>query len=166
MRGQALLALGALTAALAIAQPAAAEDRYYGDHRSERQSCEQQRNGRTAAGAVIGAIIGGVIGNNVAATGNQSEGTILGGVLGGAAGAAIARNSNRCDRYAEGDYAPYEDDYGPYDDGSGLYGGPNGEYDRGDCRWRDAPYWDQRGRRREERVWMCRDEYGEWRRAD
>ncbi|MGE0044455.1 MAG: glycine zipper 2TM domain-containing protein [Hyphomonadaceae bacterium] len=165
MRGKVLLALGATMTMLAFAQPAQAQ--YYDDGASYAQHCEQQRRDRTVGGAVIGAIIGGVIGNNVAATGNQSEGTILGGVLGGAAGAAIGRGTaNRCGP-AEGDaYYPaedYPDDGYPEELAGGPYGDPRMD---GECAWRDHSFYDERGRWRREQVYMCRDEYGEWRRAD
>lgn len=156
MRGKVLLALGAMTTMLAFAQPAQAQ--YYDDH-DARYSCEQLRNGRTAAGAVIGAIIGGVIGNNVAATGNQSEGTILGGVLGGVTGAAIARNTNRCEGVPEGD-AYYPEDGAPEE----LEGAPG--YDDGDCMWRQHSFYDDRGRWRREEAYMCQDASGAWTRAD
>jgi hypothetical protein len=170
MRSQALLALAAATAFLGLAGPASAQD-YYDDRDDGRYSCEQIRNGRTAAGAVIGAILGGVIGNNVAR--HQGDGTVAGAVVGGVAGAAIARDANRCNRpYAEGSAPPpppveegYYDE--PYDDEAGLDGGPNERrYGRDGCRWGEMTYYDDRGRRHRERVWMCRDERGNWRPAE
>ncbi len=150
MRAQVVLALGAMVSSLFVAQPA------YADHQSRgydnyEQGCRQDRRDRTAGGAVIGAIIGGVLGSNVAANGNRTEGTILGGVLGGAAGAAIARNSSqRCNPEPEGD--------GYYQNGYGQ--------EAYDCQWRNQSYRDQRGRWRQDQVYMCRDQNGDWYRAE
>lgn len=165
MRGKILLAMSAAVAMLALAQPAQAHEDGYGDRGDGRYSCEQLRNGRTAGGAVIGAILGAVVGSNVAARGVRTEGAVLGGVLGGAAGAAIARDSNRCDRPAEGDGYYDESGYPPDED---LEGGPYGDprYDDRDCQWREQSFYDDRGRWRREQIQMCRDEDGEWRRAD
>jgi hypothetical protein len=176
MRGQVLLALGALALTLGLAQPAAAEPgpaqhdpRYeYGD-----RSCERARNGRTAGGALLGAIIGAVIGNNVA--GDQSDGSVAGAVIGGVAGGAIARNSVRCEDYAQGDayYGdPRDRDFGdrPYDDGSGLYGGPGDprfdpRYQGRTCEWRTMRWRDDWGRPHRERTYMCQGRDGRWRPA-
>jgi hypothetical protein len=163
MRGQALFAVAAMSAVLGLAAPAFAQDQY-DDRYDGRYTCEQTRNGRTAAGAVLGAIIGGVIGNNVA--GDQSDGSVGGAILGGVAGAAIARNANRCDGPAQGS-APPPDEEGydePYDDSQGLVGAPDERYaSDDDCRWGTMTYYDDRGRRHRESVWMCRDSRGNWR---
>jgi len=156
-----------MTTMLGLATPASAQDHY--DRRDEgRYSCEQIRNGRTAAGAVIGAIIGGVIGNNVAH--DQSDGSVGGAILGGVAGAAIAHDANRCaPPQAEGSAPPDDEEaYNePYDDREALDGAPNERrYGDDGCQWGDMTYYDDRGRRHHERVWMCRDERGNWRPAD
>jgi hypothetical protein len=109
MRGQSLLvAVAALvTAAVAGAQTPAAAQSYYGD-----PHCQQQRQNRMAAGALIGGLAGAVLGNNVAADNAQTEGTVLGGVAGAVAGAAIGRATAGCDtadrqRYGYHNNAPH-----------------------------------------------------------
>lgn len=163
MRGQALLAAAAMAAALAAAPQASAQDGYYRGRDYEAQRCEQVRNSRTAAGAVLGGILGAVVGNNVAGNGARGEGAVLGGVVGAVAGGAIARNSGDCDRERHpdrygryGDDAPYHDDrYGRDED---LLGGPTpaGYGGRQACRYEDV--WVGHGRNRHiEQVWVCDD---------
>jgi hypothetical protein len=173
MRAQVVLALAGATAFLALAQPAAAQGRYYDDdyrYNSARESCERERNQRTAIGAVLGAVIGGAVGNNVAQ--DQSDGSVIGAVVGGVAGGALARGRNNCRDLAsayyggEGDYG-YEEPYGgPYGEDE-YYEGPR-QYAHDDrCRWGVMTYYDRRGRREyEERVWMCVDRDGVWRPAE
>ena len=153
MRGQALLAIGALSAALLVAQPAAAQhyggyqgQPYQGGYVSPDQTineaqCQNSRTNRTIGGAAIGAILGAVIGNNVGH--HPGQGTLPGAVLGGVAGGAIGRGTAHCNtshgyqpqQGYNGQYQqPYQqgyDDRRSYndrrydDDGSGLYGGPS-----------------------------------------
>jgi hypothetical protein len=183
MRGQALLALGALTAGLSLAQPAFADhDPYrYGASASPaytraEQECRDERTRRTVGGAVIGAIAGAVFGNNVASGGHQGDGTTLGAVLGGAAGAAIGRSSADCDRLRDQHVYRGNDGYGrdPYDDGSygdgsGLYGGPPRDgyrragYSGERCEWQEVRIRDRHGRYHNEDVYMCLDHDGVWR---
>jgi hypothetical protein len=170
MRAQVVLALAGATAFLALAQPAAAQDRYYDDgyrYNSARDSCERERNQRTAIGAVLGAVIGGAVGNNVAH--DQSDGSVIGAVVGGVAGGAIARGRNNC---ADLDGAYYgDDDRYAYDEpyyGEDEYYEPPRQHAYNDrCRWGTMSYYDRRGRRQyEERVWMCQDRDGVWRPAE
>lgn len=175
MRAQVVLALAGATAFLAMAQPAAAQDRYYDDgyrYNSARDSCERERNQRTAIGAVLGAVIGGAVGNNVAH--DQSDGSVIGAVVGGVAGGAIARGRNTCDDYNSAYYgdddayaygeAPYEEPYYGEDE---YYEAPR-QYAQNDrCRWGTMSYYDRRGRRQhDERVWMCIGRDGVWRPAE
>lgn len=105
--------------------------------------CEQQRDERSAAGAIIGGIAGAVVGSNVADRKNRTEGAVLGGVVGAVAGTAIARSSADCDR-AYGYYDSngqwhannrrVERPSGYFDrEGRFVNGQPNGYYDNG--RW-------------------------------
>ncbi len=170
MRGQAMLAAGALATALLAAQPAAAEP-YYGyvsaDQTRYEQQCRDSRTGRTIAGAAIGAIAGAVLGNNVAGRGNQGDGSVLGAVVGGAAGAAIGRSTARCaPPHQQGYQQPYQQPY--HNDGSGLYGGPaytpsSYGYGGGDCRWGEVVTQDPDGYAYRENVYMCRGPDGQWR---
>lgn len=129
MRGQAFVAAAMLAGSMAFAQPAAAQQyrTYHDAHVANHEQCQQSRNSRTAAGALIGGVAGALLGREVADRGVRGEGTILGAVVGAAAGGAIARNTTRCDRVPQGAYDPY---YGQ-------------AYDRryADDRYRD-PYYD------------------------
>ncbi|MDX2236101.1 MAG: glycine zipper domain-containing protein [Hyphomonadaceae bacterium] len=165
MRGQAMLAAAAVAAVLGAAAPAAAND--YHDRRGyEVERCQDQRNSRTAAGAVIGGVLGAVIGNNVAGNGARGEGAVLGGVVGAVAGGAIARRSADCDeRHARG-YDPYGYERG-YRRDDELLGGPTpagyGRGYRGEaCGYEEVVVGHGRNRR-VERVWVCDDEgYGRY----
>ncbi|MBL8550136.1 MAG: glycine zipper family protein [Hyphomonadaceae bacterium] len=187
MRGQVLVAVGALAASLAaspiLAQPAFAgpsnvEVYQPGPTYEDVRRCQQERNARTAGGAVIGAILGAVIGNNVAH--DQSDGSVGGAVLGGIAGGAIGRGSARCDaNVPQGDaYYGGDDRYdpryagpeprdlrGPRDDRD-LRGGPyeyGPRYAQNSCEWRTMRYRDDYGRPRSERVRFCQGRDGRWR---
>lgn len=178
MRGQALLAVGALASALLVAQPAAAEhypgqSGYYvsADQTLAEQQCRDSRNGRMAAGAAIGAIAGAVLGNNVAR--HQGDGTVAGAVIGGLAGGAIGRSTARCNTqpYQQGYNQPYQQPYQgqPYrGDDSGLYGGPYtpssyGRQSNRNCRWGEQILRDPDGYEYREQVYMCRGRDGVWR---
>jgi hypothetical protein len=183
MRGQAMLAVGALAAALAVAQPAAAQN-YGGAYASPQYThteaaCRASQNRRMAGGAIIGAIAGAVIGNNVASGGRQGDGSLLGAALGGAAGAAIGR-STACravpveQGYNQPYQAPYQAD--PYQQGhDDLYGGPyrqssyhGGGYGQGGygrCEWQTVTRYDRRGRAYPDDVQMCQGRDGVWREA-
>lgn len=120
--------------------------------------CEQQRDSRNGAGAVIGGVVGAITGGSVAADKNRAEGAILGGIVGAVAGNAVARSSADCDRaygYYDSNGAWHANDRnvgrasGYIDrDGRFVEGQPNGYYDNG--RWveaRDAGgYTDRDGR--------------------
>lgn len=188
MRGQAMLAVGALAAALMAATPASAQG-YGGAYASPQYTqteaaCRASQNRRTAGGAIIGALIGGVVGNNVASGGRQGDGSILGAVVGGAAGAAIGR-STACravpveQGYNQPYQAPYQQD--PYQSQNqhrddDLYGGPyrqssyqgggygqNGYGQR--CEWQTVTRQDRRGRPYADEVQMCQGRDGVWREA-
>ena len=101
-------------------------DDYRRDY-NDSYRCDQYRDGRTGAGALIGGGAGAVVGSQLAARGRRTEGSILGGVLGAVVGGAVGRSSNdRC--YDQGSYSYGRSDYGysqPY-----AYGGSNVYYDR------------------------------------
>lgn len=166
MRGQSMIAAAALVTALAAASPSFAQDRYpYQPQDSYR--CEQMRNSRTAAGAVIGGILGAVVGSNVAADNARTEGSVLGGVAGAVAGGMIGRNASDCEseRYAhEEPYNdPYRRDYGR--DGE-LLGGPTPAgygYPNQACGWHEVLVGHGRNRH-VERVWLCEEQprYGRY----
>jgi hypothetical protein len=193
MRGQALLAATILATSL-LAVPAASAQQhrsYHEAHVSQQQQCQQQRNGRTAAGAIIGGLAGAVLGSQVAGTGHRTDGSLLAGVLGAAAGAAVGRSSARCDQPVQGSYDPYygqpQDQYGqqpyrgdgyrddrgraPRDDGYGLEGGPyresnyGGRSNGGQCRYGEVINRDPDGYEVRDTVYMCRDRNGVWRPA-
>lgn len=182
MRGQALLAVGALTAALAAAQPAAAQGGYYASpqYTQSEQQCRNARNQRQITGALIGGVAGALLGRGVAADNTRSEGTAIGAIAGAAAGAMIGRRTaaNACSEYqgyqqgAPQPYsqAPYYGGGGRNNDGSGLYGGPyqQSSYNsgRGQCDYRPMTTYDRRGRERVEQVYMCRGRDGVWREAE
>jgi len=181
MRGQVLLAAGAMAAALFAVQPAAAQGypSYHDEHVANQHACQQSRSNRTIGGAIIGGIAGALLGREVADRGVRSEGAILGAVVGATAGGAIGRNSAECDRVYAEDYDPYtgqaynrypyeEPYYGENDDD--LYGGPYadsryGDDRRGDrdCRMGEVTTRDPYGRSYTEEVLMCRGRDGVWR---
>ena len=103
---------------------------YYGDNdrRDDGYRCDQYRDGRTGAGALIGGGAGAVVGSQLAARGRRTEGSILGGVLGAVVGGAVGRSStDRC--YDQGSYSYGRQDYG-YSQPYGSYGGSNVYYDQ------------------------------------
>lgn len=173
MRGQVLMALGALAGTLALAQPAAAQGYGYGypsatpAQTHAEQTCSDSRNRRMVAGAAIGAIAGAVLGNNM----GDGHNDVLGAVLGGAAGAAVGRQTARCDQPVQqhGGYnAPYQSD--PYQQDDDLYGGPyqpssygGGHQGGQNCRWGEVITRDPNGYEMRDRAYMCRDRDGRWR---
>lgn len=183
MRGQVLVAASVFAAALATAQPAAAQHypTYHDEHVSRQQHCQRSRNQNTAAGAALGGVIGAVLGSNTAARGHRGDGTALGAVVGAVAGGAIARSNSRCDTVPQGSYEPYYgqsqqnypndpyyDDY--YGDDDDLYGAPyresaygGGQYANRDCRMGQVITRDPYGREYRENVMMCRGGDGVWR---
>ncbi|MDX2233975.1 MAG: glycine zipper 2TM domain-containing protein [Hyphomonadaceae bacterium] len=126
MRARAMLALAAVTGALAAtAAPASAQSTYQGGAVNGDAYCAQVRQNRMMIGGAIGAAVGAVLGNNLAARNAQTEGAGLGGVAGAATGAIIGRNTGACsvaaqrrvaqqgyqqpyaqDPYAQAPYAP------------------------------------------------------------
>lgn len=176
MRGQALLAAGALATVLAVAQPAAAQGYYASpQYTQSEQQCRDARNQRQITGAVIGGIAGALLGRGVAADNTRSEGTALGAVAGAAAGAMIGRRTaqNACaeyNAYQQGAPQPRSQPYSQgrrYNDNSGLYGGPYQQSSYrggrgGQCDYRPVTTYDRRGRERVEEVYMCRGRDGRW----
>jgi Glycine zipper 2TM domain len=172
MRGQALIVAAA--AFVALAQPAAAQNRDYHDqHVADQVQCERTRNGNTAAGAVFGGILGAILGSQVSGSGRRGDGSVVGGVVGAATGAAIANSNSRC-LEPQGDSDPYAERYPGAKDGE-LEGGPYAEdsayerdYGRDDgrreeCRMGQIITRDPTGREHNERVMMCRGRDGAWR---
>lgn len=190
MRGQAVLAAAFAATTLMAAQPAAAQNynSYHDAHVAPQEYCQQQRNNRTATGALIGAIGGAVLGSQAAARGHRSDGSLLGGVVGAAAGAAIGRSSanQACRAPVQGSYDPYygrpqySGGYGQqpyYGDDRDLEGGPyrqssygygDDRYARngGECRWGEQVMRDPDGYEYRENVYMCRGRDGVWRPQD
>lgn len=111
--------------------------------RDDGYRCDQYREGRTGAGALIGGGAGAVIGSQLAARGRRTEGSILGGVLGAVVGGAAGRSSSdRC--YDRGSY-----DYGDRGGYQGYsqsyaYGGRQVYYDRDGYGPYSAPRYDDR----------------------
>ncbi len=102
MRARALLALAAMSGALAAtAAPASAQSYYQGGPVNGDAYCAQVRQNRMLVGGAIGAAIGAVLGNNLAARNAQTEGAGLGGVAGAATGAIIGRNTGACSTAAQ-----------------------------------------------------------------
>jgi surface antigen len=62
------------------------------------RSCERQRSGNTAGGAIIGALAGGLLGNSVSRGPQRGAGTAVGAILGGVVGASIGNSLNCEDR--------------------------------------------------------------------
>lgn len=135
MRGQALVAVSVLSAALMAAQPASAQNygngynTYQDAHVAQAQDCQQVKNGRTAGGAIIGGILGAVIGSQAGSRGHRSDGGLVGAAAGALAGGAIGNstaNQYCANQRVEGNYDPY---YGQRQDGRGY--ADNGRDDRG-----------------------------------
>lgn len=103
------------------------QDNYRRDD-NDGYRCDQYRDGRTGAGALIGGGAGAVVGSQLAARGRRTEGSILGGVLGAVVGGAVGRSStDRC--YDQGSYSYDRSGYGysqPSYSGSNVYYDQNG----------------------------------------
>jgi hypothetical protein len=185
MRGQALLAVPALVAALMTAQPAAAGDynSYNDAYVAQSRACSDQQVNNTAGGAILGGILGAVIGSHVAANHHRGDGAVLGAAAGALAGGAIGNANTQCNKPAQGAYDPYygqpQNGPGPYqdsyydrragDDGR-LLGGPDGraaysDYRRDDCRWDTMTVRSRDGYPIRQNVWECRGRDGVWRPA-
>ena len=184
MRGQAFIAVSALTAALLAApNPASAQSfpSYHDEYVAQQQQCQRARNNNTVAGAAFGGLVGAFFGSQTAARRHRTDGSVLGAVVGAAAGASMARSNTRCAQVPQGSYDPYygqsyqqyPSGYGqdPYyePDNSGLEGGPyrdSGYYDdrgRQDCRTGQMITRDPYGREYRENVEMCLGADGVWR---
>jgi uncharacterized protein YcfJ len=174
MRGQVLLAVGAVAAMTALAPAASAQSYRNQSPFVQDPYCAQVKQNRMMVGGAIGALAGAVLGNNVAARNAQTEGAVLGGVAGAAAGAAIGRGTAKCDQntyqssYPNQNYGGYQndpyqkptygsDDYRGYPQQTGYGGGQ-------DCRWGSNITRDPDGREVRESVYMCRGSDGVWRR--
>ena len=194
MRGQALLAVSALTAALMAAQPAAAQNynSYHDAYVGQAEQCQVERQNNTAGGAILGGLLGAVLGSHVAANHHRSDGALVGAGAGALMGGAIGNNTQTRTCYPP-DQRAYDPYYGqpqpqgysqqydprddqryaqrdPRDDGQ-LYGGRRSSYDdrsyrRDDCRWDQMVVRGRDGYPHRENVWMCRGRDGEWRPAN
>jgi hypothetical protein len=181
MRGQALLAAGAMamTAVTLAPLPAAAQPSQYQSYSNQDPTCTKARQDRMVAGGALGAIAGAILGSNVAGHGAKSEGGVLGAVAGAVAGGAIGRSTAKCGPYNSSYNGPYNGQYnqGPYSnndpryDDYGLeggsyrqssYGGDNG-YQTRDCRYGEQVLRDPDGRAYRQNVMMCRGRDGVWR---
>jgi uncharacterized protein YcfJ len=168
MRGQSLLVAAAalVMTTVAMAPAPAMAQTYYSD-----PNCQQQRQNRMVAGALIGGVAGAVLGNNVAARNAQTEGTVLGGVAGAAAGAAIGRATANCESNYRNDYGYHDRARDPYYDSSGNYGhgysGAGYRYGYGappqECRWGEQRVRDRHGRWQTQDVYLCQGADGVWR---
>lgn len=192
MRVRALVALSAMSAALAATAVPASAQSYpnsapvYNNGVNQDAYCAQVRQNRMLIGGAIGAAVGAVLGNNLAARNAQTEGSALGGVAGAATGAVIGRNTGRCSVAAQRNqqqaYGGYQQPYGAapayepaYEPRRGDYplaGGPyndrgyqtSGGYQSADsCRWGSVTTRDPEGREIRESVYMCRGRDGVWR---
>lgn len=181
MRARAMLALAAVSGALAVtATPASAQSYYQGGPVNGDAYCAQVRQNRMMIGGAVGAAIGAVLGNNLAARNAQTEGAALGGVAGAATGAVIGRNTGACSvaaqrraqashgqpGYGQPAYGYGQPTYGePYP----LAGGPDYGYRTssggGDpnCRWGTVSTRDPDGREVRDSIYMCRGRDGVWR---
>lgn len=176
MRGTFLVAAAVLAGAMAMAQPAAAQNyrSYHDEHVATQQQCAASRQNRMIGGAVLGGIAGALLGREVADRGVRGEGAILGAVVGAAAGGAVGRSTAQCGQ-VQGQYDPYygeaqQDDQGYYGEGDqDLEGGPYeesgyyGDGRRDDCRMGEQITRDPYGREYREQVMMCRGRDGVWR---
>lgn len=135
MRGQVFVAASVLAAALAGAQPAAAQQyRTYQDAHVAYEQCQAQQRNRTIGGAVIGGIAGAILGHNVAGGhGSRDEGTALGAVVGAGAGGLIGHTNGACQPPEANAYDPY---YGQAQT-------PNDQYAQGDQYQGNEPYYGQ-----------------------
>jgi hypothetical protein len=128
--------------------------------------CEQRRDGRTVAGAVIGALAGAAIGSNVAAGDVQTEGAVLGALVGAGIGGTIGNQTANCDSqgyYWRRDQTISYREGGYYRDRgyrSGRYG--YRDYARRGCRLAPAPV-EWSGRTEYRYVRVCPDRQGRYR---
>lgn len=173
MRGQVFVAVTALAAMMAFAQPASAQYRdYHDEHVARQEQCRDSRTNRAIGGAIIGGIAGALLGREVADRGVRGEGAVVGAVVGSVAGAGVGRATANCDTRVQGSYDPYygqpdrrygEGSYGEDD----LRGGPYRESNYGrrgeQCQPGEIISRDRRGREYREQVMMCRGRDGVWR---
>ncbi len=128
--------------------------------------CEQRRDNRSVAGALIGALAGAAIGSNVAATDVQTEGAVLGALVGAGVGGSVGRSTANCD--ANGYYwrrdqtISYRESRGYRERGfrSGRY--DYRDYARRGCRLAPAPV-EWGGRTDYRYVRVCPDSRGRYR---
>ncbi|MGE3303361.1 MAG: hypothetical protein AB7M12_09630 [Hyphomonadaceae bacterium] len=139
MRGQALLAAGALAMMTALAAAPAAQAQSYAPpgayaapYQGPVESCLNRKKSNAILGGVLGAAAGAMLGNNIAGSGHRGDGSVLGGVLGAGAGAAIGGSGARCVDYASPPApqavvppAPSAQGYGYGYGDDGLAGGPD-----------------------------------------
>lgn len=137
---------------------------YTGGYAPYRDSpCEQNRDNRTAAGAIIGALAGAALGSNVASSGVRTEGAVLGALVGGVAGGSIGRNTARCDDngyyYSKDQTISYRE-AGYNRNRSSRYA--YNQYSRRGCRLAPAPV-EYNGRVEDRYVRVCPDGSGRYR---
>lgn len=128
--------------------------------------CEQRKDGRTVAGALIGALAGAAIGSNVAATDVQTEGAVLGALVGAGVGGSIGRQSANCDAtgyyWSRNQTVSYRESgaYRQRGARSGRYA--YNDYSRRGCRLAAAPT-EWGGRTEYRYVRVCPDRSGRYR---
>lgn len=125
--------------------------------------CEQNKDGRTAVGAIIGALAGAAIGSNVASSGVRTEGAVLGALVGGGIGGTVGRNTARCDDngyyYSKDQTISYRE-AGYNRDRNRRYA--YNQYSRRGCRLAPAPV-EYNGRVEDRYVRVCPDGNGRYR---
>lgn len=125
--------------------------------------CEQNKDGRTAVGAIIGALAGAAIGSNVASSGVKTEGAVLGALVGGGIGGSVGRNTARCDDngywYSKDQTISYRE-AGYNRNRSSRYA--YNQYSRRGCRLAPAPV-EYNGRVEDRYVRVCPDGSGRYR---
>lgn len=133
-----------------LALPAAAQQSY-------NSACNQVKNDRQVAGAVLGGLAGGFIGNQSAGRGARDEGTALGLVVGSLIGSQVAKGDVRCPSQVYGaqnyQHDPYASQYGydPRSSGYGAYPATNSSgyssYPYDSDPYRNGPVYDAPSRR-------------------
>ncbi|MES2034569.1 MAG: hypothetical protein V4466_10355 [Pseudomonadota bacterium] len=134
------------------------DNSYYSAYRDS--PCESNKDGRTAAGAIIGALAGAAIGSNVAAGGVRTEGAVLGALVGGGLGGSIGRSTAKCDDtgywYSRDQTISYRE---ANREGRGY---ASNDYSRRGCRLAAAPT-EYGGRTDYRYVRVCPDSRGRYR---
>lgn len=135
------------------------DNSYYAPYRDN--PCEQRRDGRTAAGALIGALAGAALGSNLASSGVRTEGAVLGALVGGGLGGSIGRSTAKCDDNGYWFSRDQTISYRETGYGRGNRYGYN-DYRRRGCRLAPAPA-EYAGRVEYRYVRVCPDDRGRYR---